>query len=60
MTLQKLEKENLIIDLRNNGGGSLKQAKPLIKYVKRNSSLKTIYVVINFKTSSFVSTDTSI
>lgn len=51
-TLQKLEKENLIIDLRNNSGGSLKQAKPLIKYVKRNSSLKTIYVVINFKTSS--------
>lgn len=51
-TLNKLTKENLIIDLRNNGGGSINQAKPLIKSLKRNKDIQKIYVLINFKTAS--------
>lgn len=50
--LDKLSKENLIIDLRNNGGGSVNQAKPLIKSLKRNKAIQRIYVLINFKTAS--------
>lgn len=50
--LSKLTKENLIIDLRNNGGGSINQAKPLIKLLKRNKTIQRIYVLINFKTAS--------
>ena len=50
--LDKLTKENLIIDLRNNGGGSINQAKPLIKSLKRNKDIQKIYVLINFKTAS--------
>lgn len=50
--LDKLTKKNLIIDLRNNGGGSLNQAKPLLKSIKRNKSIQKIYVLINFKTGS--------
>lgn len=51
-TLDKLTKDNLIIDLRNNGGGSINQAKPLIKSLKRNKAIQNIYVLINFKTAS--------
>lgn len=51
-TLTKLKKDNLIIDLRNNGGGAIKQIKPLIKSLKRNKAIKKIYVLINFKTAS--------
>lgn len=51
-TLNKLTKENLIIDLRNNGGGSENQTKPLIKSLKKNKAIKRIYVLINFKTAS--------
>lgn len=51
-TLNKLTKENLIIDLRNNGGGAENQAKPLIKSLKKNKAIKRIYVLINFKTAS--------
>lgn len=50
--LNKLTKENLVIDLRNNGGGSLNQAKPLLKSLKRNKEIQRIYVLINFKTAS--------
>lgn len=50
--LDKLEKENLIIDLRNNGGGSINQAKTLLKSLKRNNAIQRIYVLINFKTAS--------
>lgn len=50
--LKKLKKENLIIDLRNNGGGSTKQAKPLLKALRKNDHIKNIYVLINFKTAS--------
>jgi len=50
--LDNLTKENLIIDLRNNGGGSINQAKPLIKELKRNKAIQKIYVLINFKTAS--------
>ncbi len=48
----KLDNQNLIIDLRNNGGGSTKQIQPLIKMVKKNKSIQKIYVLINFKTGS--------
>lgn len=51
-TLHKLTKENLIIDLRNNGGGSINQAKALLKFLKRDEALQNIYVLINFKTAS--------
>lgn len=50
--LGKLTKENIIIDLRNNGGGSLNQAKPLLRSLKRNEAIENIYVLINFKTAS--------
>ena len=50
--LGKLNKENLIIDLRNNGGGSINQAKPLLKSLTKNNDIKRIYVLINFKTAS--------
>lgn len=50
--LSNLNKENLIIDLRNNGGGATKQAEALLKYLKKNHSIKRIYVMINFKTGS--------
>lgn len=50
--LKKMTKENLIIDLRNNGGGSTKQAETLLNYLKHNEKIKNIYVLINFKTSS--------
>ena len=50
--LDKLTKENIIIDLRNNGGGSIKQAKPLLKFLRRNKVIQKIYVLINFKTAS--------
>ena len=50
--LPTLNKENIIIDLRNNTGGAIKQAKPLIKALKRNKDVKRIYVLINFKTAS--------
>ena len=50
--LDKLTKDNLIIDLRNNGGGSVKQAESLLKFLKRNEAIQKIYVLINFKTAS--------
>lgn len=50
--LEKLTKKNLIVDLRNNGGGSIKQVKSLIKNLKRNDYIKNIFVIINFKTAS--------
>lgn len=50
--LDKLTKDHLIIDLRNNGGGSLNQAKPLVKALKKNKAIHRIYVLINFKTAS--------
>ncbi|UAB85136.1 peptidase S41 [Zunongwangia sp. SCSIO 43204] len=50
--LKNLTKENLIIDLRNNGGGAIKQAEPLIKSLQKNENIKHIFVMINFKTAS--------
>ncbi|NOQ92024.1 MAG: peptidase S41 [Flavobacteriaceae bacterium] len=50
--LEKLNKKNIIIDLRNNGGGSINQAKPLLKALKKNDDIKQIYVLINFKSAS--------
>ncbi|SFU45123.1 Peptidase family S41 [Pustulibacterium marinum] len=50
--LDKLNKENLIIDLRNNGGGSINQAKLLLKALRKNDEIDQIYVLINFKTAS--------
>ena len=50
--LEKLSKENLIIDLRNDGGGAIKQAEPLIKSLQKNENIKHIFVLINFKTAS--------
>lgn len=51
-TLGKLIRDNLIIDLRNNGGGAELQAKALLKSLGKNKTLKKIYVLINFKTAS--------
>jgi len=50
--LKEIKKENLIIDLRNNGGGSTKQIETLLNYLKRNENIEYIYVLINFKTAS--------
>lgn len=50
--LSKINKENVIVDLRNNGGGAIKQAEPLMKYLNKNKVIKKIYVLINFKTAS--------
>ncbi|WP_092539672.1 S41 family peptidase [Zunongwangia mangrovi] len=50
--LEKLSKENLIIDLRNNAGGAIKQAEPLIKSLQKNENIRHIFVLINFKTAS--------
>ena len=50
--LNKLDDKDLIIDLRNNGGGSTEQIKPLIKVIKKNKSIGKIYVIVNFKTGS--------
>lgn len=51
-TLHKLTKRNLIIDLRNNGGGSANQARQLLKFLKRSKTIQKIYVLVNFKTAS--------
>lgn len=51
-TLPKLTKSNLIIDFRNNGGGAELQAKELLKSIKKNKSIKNIFVVTNFQTGS--------
>lgn len=48
----KLNVKNLIIDLRNNGGGSTKQIKPLVTLVKKNKRIDKVYVLVNFKTGS--------
>lgn len=50
--LNNLTRDNLVIDLRNNGGGAELQAKPLLKALKRNSHIKNIYVLMNFLTAS--------
>ena len=50
--LDKLTKQNVIIDLRNNGGGSMNQINPLIKALKKNKKIEKIIVLINFKTAS--------
>ncbi|MDF0706084.1 MAG: S41 family peptidase [Bacteroidota bacterium] len=50
--LPKLTHQNLIIDLRNNGGGATKQADDLLKYIRKNTDIQHIYVLINFKTGS--------
>ncbi|SDQ66943.1 S41 family peptidase [Flagellimonas zhangzhouensis] len=50
--LPKLTHKNLIIDLRNNGGGATKQADELLKSLKKNKNIEKIYVLINFKTGS--------
>ena len=50
--LGTLTKPHVIIDLRNNGGGAILQAEPLIKSLKRNSHIKHIYVMVNFLTAS--------
>lgn len=51
-TLPKLTRQNLIVDLRNNGGGATKQADELLKHLKRNNTIQKVYVLINFKTGS--------
>lgn len=50
--LHKLTKRNLIIDLRNNGGGSTNQARQLLKFLKRSKAIQKFYVLVNFKTAS--------
>lgn len=50
--LGNLTKPNLIIDLRNNGGGSTKQAEKLLESLKNNENIIHIYIIINFKTAS--------
>lgn len=50
--LDQLTKENVIVDLRNNGGGSENQAKALLKALKKNKAIQHIYVLMNFKTAS--------
>jgi hypothetical protein len=50
--LPKLNKPYLIIDFRNNSGGSTKQADRLAKFLKRNKNLKKIYVMQNSSTTS--------
>lgn len=41
---------NLIVDLRNNGGGSDKSSKPFLKYLQKYKG--QCYILINFKTMS--------
>lgn len=50
--VNKLNRKILIIDLRNNGGGSTKQFKPLLKLIKKNKEIEKVYVLVNFKTGS--------
>lgn len=50
--LRNITKPNLIIDLRNNGGGSTKQAEKLLESLKNNENIEHIYIIINFKTAS--------
>jgi len=45
-------KQNMIVDLRNNSGGSTEQIEPFIKLLKGAKSVKSIYVLINHKTGS--------
>ena len=50
--LRNITKPNLIIDLRNNGGGSTKQAEKLLESLKNKENIEHIYIIINFKTAS--------
>ena len=47
-----LSKPNLIIDLRNNGGGGERNSDLLLKQIKRYAKSNKIYVIINHRTLS--------
>ncbi|MFT5672936.1 MAG: hypothetical protein ACI9JT_001577 [Polaribacter sp.] len=47
-----LNKSNLIVDLRNNGGGGDRNSDNLYKLLKRYSKKNNIYVLINHRTAS--------
>ena len=51
-TKGKLDKENLIIDLRNNGGGGDRNSDILFKIIKDYAKTNQVYVLINFRTIS--------
>jgi C-terminal processing protease CtpA/Prc len=49
-TKDNLAAENIIIDLRSNGGGNKKYSDPFIKYLKKSKA--QIYVITNIGTGS--------
>ena len=51
-SFSKINKPNLIIDLRNNGGGSTLQGKALIKFLKKNNDIKAYVIVNSFSASA--------
>lgn len=49
-TKEHLKAENIIIDLRSNGGGNKKYSDPFIKYIKKSKA--HVYVITNIGTGS--------
>lgn len=43
---------NIIVDLRNNGGGAFKTSKPFLNLIKALSRKKKIYLLVNYHTVS--------
>ena len=50
--LPKIVNSYLIIDLRNNGGGSVLQGEPLRKLLTTQKNLKRVYLLVNSLTAS--------